>query len=268
METLPVPEKRRTRAAKAPACRRRTPRVPGLARAHNPKSNRLLAALSEAELQRWLPQLELVALPLGQVLYESGIAASHAYFPTTAVASLLYEMDDGLGAEIAVVGSEDMVGIPLLMGGHSTPSRSVVQNAGKAFRLKASAITEKFNRGGPTSALLLRYMQALMAQIAQTAVCNRHHNLGEQLCRWLLTGLDRVPGNEIVVTQELIAALLGVRRESVTLEARNLQADGLIRYVRGRIRVLDRKGLEARSCECYAVVRDEFDRLLPPKPAL
>ncbi len=206
-------------------------------------------------------------MPLGQVLYESGIAASHAYFPTTGVVSLLYELNDGLAAESAVIGNEGFIGIPLLTGGNSTPSRAVVQNAGKGFRISASAIKENFSRSGSMPELLLRYIQALMTQMAQTAVCNRHHELGEQLCRWLLTSLDRLPGHELAVTQETIAALLGVRRESVTLEARSLQASGLIRYVRGRIKVLHRKGLEARACECYAVVRNEYDRLLPPKPA-
>jgi CRP-like cAMP-binding protein len=228
----------------------------------HPKSNQLLAALPGDEWQRWLPQLEAVEMPLGQVLYESGTTLSHVYFPTTSIVSLLYVMENGSSAEIAVVGNEGIVGISLFMGGESTPSRAVVQSAGQGFRLKAKAIKEEFNRA-PVLHLLLRYTQALLTQMAQTAVCNRHHSLDQQLCRWLLLSLDRLQGNELVMTQELIANMLGVRREGVTEGAVKLQKAGLIQYSRGRITVLDRPGLEARSCECYAVVKKEYDRLLP-----
>jgi CRP-like cAMP-binding protein len=228
-----------------------------------PRTNLLLAALPDAEMQRWLPQLEAVVMPLGQVLYESGATLSHVYFPTTAIVSLLYVMENGASAEIAVVGNEGIVGISLFMGGESTSSRAVVQSAGKGFRLKAQMIKSEFNRAGPVLHLLLRYTQALITQMAQTAVCNRHHSLDQQLCRWLLLSLDRLQDNELVMTQELIANMLGVRREGVTEGALNLQQDGLIRYSRGRITVLDRSGLEKRTCECYAVVKKEYDRLLP-----
>jgi len=229
----------------------------------NPRENQLLAALPDAEWGRWQPQLEPVDLPLGQVLYESGSVLSHVYFPTTAIISLLYVLEDGASAEIAVVGNEGIVGVSLFMGGESTPSRAVVQSAGQGYRLKAEAIKEEFNRA-PVLHLLLRYTQALITQMAQTAVCNRHHSLGQQLCRWLLLSMDRLQGNELVMTQELIANMLGVRREGVTEGALKLQRAGIIRYARGRITVLDRTGLEARSCECYAVVKKEYDRLLPP----
>ena len=232
--------------------------------AHAPKENQLLAALPEADFERWLPQLESVEMPLGQVMYESGSAMSHVYFPTTAIVSLLYVMDDGASAEIAVVGYEGIVGISLFMGGDSTPSRAVVQSAGQGFRLKAQTIKEEFKRA-PVLHLLLRYTQALITQMAQTAVCNRHHSLDQQLCRWLLLSLDRLQGNELVMTQELIANMLGVRREGVTEGALKLQKAGLISYARGRIKVLDRAGLEQRSCECYEVVKKEYDRLLPMK---
>jgi len=232
-----------------------------------PRKNRLLGALPDAEWQRWLPQLESVEMPLGQVLYESGTTLSHVYFPTTAIVSLLYVMENGASAEIAVVGNEGVVGISLFMGGESTPSRAVVQSAGHGFRLKAQAIKEEFNRA-PVLHLLLRYTQALITQMAQTAVCNRHHSLDQQLCRWLLLSLDRLQGNELVMTQELIANMLGVRREGVTEGALKLQRAGLISYTRGRISVLDRLGLERRSCECYAVVKKEYDRLLPDKIAI
>ncbi|MDQ6628541.1 MAG: Crp/Fnr family transcriptional regulator [Pseudomonadota bacterium] len=231
--------------------------------AHNPKSNHVLAALPEAEWVRWLPQLESVKLPLGEVLHESGKGQTHIYFPTTAIVSLLYVMENGASAEIAVVGNEGAVGISLFMGGETTPSRAVVQSAGQGFRLKGSAIKEEFNGSGPVMHVLLRYTQALITQMAQTAVCNRHHSLDQQLCRWLLLSLDRLHGNELVMTQELIANMLGVRREGVTEGALKLQKAGLIKYARGRITVLDRKGLEKRSCECYAVVKKEYDRLLP-----
>ncbi len=233
----------------------------------DPRKNHLLAALPDAEWNRWLPQLQSVEMPLGQVLYESGRALSHVTFPTTAIVSLLYVMENGASAEIAVVGNEGVVGISLFMGGESTPSRAVVQSAGQGFRLRAQTIKEEFNRAGPVMHLLLRYTQALITQMAQTAVCNRHHSLDQQLCRWLLLSLDRLPGNDLVMTQELIANMLGVRREGVTEAAHKLQEAGLIRYARGHISVLDRKGLEQRSCECYAVVRKENDRLLPDRLA-
>jgi len=232
-----------------------------------PRENHLLAALPDAEWHRWSPQIERVEMPLGQVLYESGGTLSHVYFPTTAIVSLLYVMGNGASAEIAVVGNEGIVGISLFMGGDSTSSRAVVQSAGLGFRLKAQAMKEEFNRTGPVLHLLLRYTQALITQMAQTAVCNRHHTLDQQLCRWLLLSLDRLQGNELVMTQELIANMLGVRREGVTEGAVKLQQAGLIRYSRGHITVLDRAGLETRSCECYAVVKREYDRLLPEKTA-
>jgi len=230
----------------------------------DPKKNQLLAALPDAEWQRWLPQLEFVEMPLGQVLYESGTTLSHVYFPTTSIVSLLYVLENGASAEIAVVGYEGIVGISLFMGGESTPSRAVVQSAGRGFRLKSLAIKEEFKRA-PVLHLLLRYTQALITQMAQTAVCNRHHSLDQQLCRWLLLSLDRLQGNELVMTQELIANMLGVRREGVTEGALSLQKAGLISYSRGRIRVLDRPGLEKRTCECYAVVKKEYERLLPER---
>jgi CRP-like cAMP-binding protein len=232
-----------------------------------PAANHLLAALPEAERGRWSPQLERVHMPLGHVLYESGGTLSHVYFPTTAIVSLLYVMENGASAEIAVVGNEGIVGISLFMGGDSTSSRAVVQSAGLGFRLKAHVMKEEFNRTGPVLHLLLRYTQALITQMAQTAVCNRHHTLDQQLCRWLLLSLDRLQGNELVMTQELIANMLGVRREGVTEGAVKLQQAGLIRYSRGHITVLDRAGLETRSCECYSVVKKEYNRLLPEKTA-
>jgi len=206
-------------------------------------------------------------MPLGHVLYESGDAQSHVYFPTTAIVSLLYVMGNGASAEIAVVGREGIVGISLFMGGDSTSSRAVVQSAGEGFRLQAQILKDEFDRAGPVLHLLLRYTQALITQMAQTAVCNRHHSLDQQLCRWLLLSLDRLQGNELVMTQELIANMLGVRREGVTEGAIKLQHAGLIRYVRGHITVVDRKGLEERSCECYAVVKKEYQRLLPAELA-
>ncbi len=233
----------------------------------NPEKNQLLAALPTAEWERWLPQLESVDLQLGQVLYEAGGTLSHVYFPTTAIVSLLYVMENGASAEIAVVGNDGIVGISLFMGGESTSSRAVVQSAGQGFRLKAQSVKEEFNRAGPVLHLLLRYTQALITQMAQTAVCNRHHTLDQQLCRWLLLSMDRLEGNELVMTQELIANMLGVRREGVTEGAIKLQQAGLIRYARGHITVLDREGLEARTCECYAVVKKEYDRLLPTTKA-
>ena len=228
----------------------------------DPRTNQLLAALPKAEWRRWKPQLEEVDLSLGQVLYESGGVLDHVYFPITAIVSLLYVMENGASAEIAVAGNEGIVGISLFMGGESTPSRAVVQSAGKGLRMKAAVLKEEFKQA-PVLHLLLRYTQALITQMAQTAVCNRHHSLDQQLCRWLLLSLDRLQGNELVMTQELIANMLGVRREGVTEGALKLQKAGLIRYARGRITMLDRAGIEARSCECYAVVKKEYDRLLP-----
>lgn len=232
-----------------------------------PNANQLLASLPAADLPRWLSMLEAVELPLGQVLCESGSTLSHVYFPSTAIVSLLYVMENGASAEIAVVGNEGIVGISLFMGCGSTPSRAVVQSAGQGFRLTAEAIKREFNLAGPVMYLLLRYTQALITQMAQTAVCNRHHSLDQQLCRWLLLSLDRLSSNELVMTQELIANMLGVRREGVTESALKLQQAGLIRYARGRISVLDRGGLERRTCECYAVVKKEYDRLLPMRTA-
>ena len=230
----------------------------------DPRSNRLLAALPDAEWKRWLPQLEPVDMPLGQVLYESGSRLAHVYFPTTSIVSLLYVMEDGASAEIAVVGNEGIVGISLFMGGESTPSRALVQSAGKGLRLRADVMLQEFNRAGPVLHLLLRYTQALITQMAQTAVCNRHHSVDQQLCRWLLLSLDRLDTNDLVMTQELIANMLGVRREGVTEAAGHLQHAGLIHYRRGHITVIDRAGLEQHTCECYAVVKKEYDRLLPP----
>ena len=239
-----------------------------MAKDSDPRLNLLLAALPEAEWQRWAPHLEWVAMPLGEVLYESGRTLSHVYFPITSIVSLLYVMENGASAEIAVVGNEGLVGISLFMGGGSTPSRGVVQSAGEGFRLRSSLIMEDFNRAGPVMHLLLRYTQALITQMAQTAVCNRHHSLDQQLCRWLLLSLDRLSSNELLMTQELIGNMLGVRREGVTEAALKLQKAGLIRYARGHITVLDRPALEQRTCECYAVVKKEYDRLLPAIKAL
>ncbi len=227
-----------------------------------PLQNHLLAALPESERARLLGHLELVPMPLGKAVYESGARLSHVYFPTTAIVSLLFVMEDGASAEIAVVGNEGIVGIALFMGGETMPNRAVVQSAGHAYRLRGQLLQKEFNRPGPLQHLLLRYILALLAQMAQTAVCNRHHSVDQQLCRWLLLSLDRLPSNELSMTQELIANMLGVRREGVTEAAGKLQTAGLIRYNRGRITVLDRPGLEARVCECYEVVRKEFHRLL------
>jgi len=229
----------------------------------DPRANRLLAALADADYVRIGPHLELAPLALGKVLYEPGVRMRHVYFPTTSIVSLLYVMADGASAEIAVVGNEGVVGISLFMGGETTPSRAVVQSAGECYRLKADLLKEEFNRSGPTMHLLLRYTQALITQMAQTAVCNRHHSVDQQLCRWLLLSLDRLPSDELTMTQELMANMLGVRREGVTEAAGKLQDAGLIQYHRGRIKVLDRPGLEARTCECYDVVRRETDRLMP-----
>ncbi len=234
----------------------------------SPKQNRLLAALPATDLLRLLPHLERVLLPLGAVIYESGGEQAHVYFPASGIVSLLYVMKDGAAAEIAVVGNEGAVGIALFMGGQTTPSRAVVQSAGSAWRVEPAAIKAEFARGGALQRLLLRYTQALITQMTQTAVCNRHHLLEQQLCRWLLLSLDRLPSNQLVMTQQLIANMLGVRREGVTEAAGRLRADGLIDYSRGRINVLDRARLEKRACECYAVVRLESDRLLEPRAAL
>ncbi|WP_029134938.1 Crp/Fnr family transcriptional regulator [Sedimenticola selenatireducens] len=230
---------------------------------HAPSQNHLLAALPKEDIGRLLPHLELVPMPLGDVLYESGVELRHVYFPTTSIVSLLYVMLDGASAEIAVVGNEGVIGVALFMGGETMPNRAVVQSAGHAYRLKGQLLKQEFNRSGDLQHLLLRYTQALLTQMAQTAVCNRHHSLDQQLCRWLLLSLDRLSSNELVMTQELIANMLGVRRESVTEAAGNLQKAGLIKYQRGHITALDRAGLEARACECYGVVKKEFDRLLP-----
>jgi CRP-like cAMP-binding protein len=229
----------------------------------NPRQNRLLDALPIGDYDRLGSHLEVVPMALGEVLYEPGARLRHVYFPTTSIVSLLYVMEDGASAEIAVVGNEGMLGISLFMGGETTPSHAVVQSAGYAVRLKAHLLKEEFARFGPMMHLLLRYTQALITQMAQTAVCNRHHSVDQQLCRWLLLSLDRLATNELSMTQELIANMLGVRREGVTEAAGKLQESGLIRYHRGRITVLNRPGLEARSCECYQVVKTEFDRLLP-----
>ena len=228
-----------------------------------PSSNELLASVPPDQLERWAPYLELVDLPLGQAVYESGMQMSHVFFPVTAIVSLLYVMENGSSAEIAIVGREGVVGVSLFMGGKSTPSRAVVQSAGTAFRLPADELLADFNRAGPVMHLMLRYTQALLTQMAQTAVCNRHHTLHQQLCRWLLLSMDRLPSNELVMTQELIGNMLGVRRAGVTAAASRLQEDGAIRYHRGRITVLDRAKLEASTCECYAVVKRESSRLLP-----
>ena len=233
---------------------------------HSPKQNHLLAALPAAEFERLSPHLELVPMPLGEALYESGCRLQHVYFPTTSIVSLLYVMENGSSAEIAVVGNEGILGIALFMGGETTPSRAVVQSAGYGYRLKAQLLKQEFNRAGPVMHLLLRYTQALITQMAQTAVCNRHHSVDQQLCRWLLLSLDRLSSDELTMTQELIANMLGVRREGVTEAAGKLQRASLIRYSRGRITVLDRPGLEHAVCECYKVVKKEFDRLLEEIP--
>ncbi len=228
----------------------------------SPHQNHLLDALPKRDFGRLAPHLELVRLPLGEILYEPGVKLHYVYFPTTCIVSLLYVMEDGASAEIAIVGNEGMLGISLFMGGDTTPSNAVVQSSGHAFRLKAQLLKDEFGRFGPSMHLLLRYTQALITQMAQTAVCNRHHSVDQQLCRWLLLSLDRLATNELTMTQELIANMLGVRREGVTVAAGKLQDAGLIRYQRGKITVLDRSRLEAQSCECYQVVKAEFDRLL------
>ena len=234
---------------------------------HTPALNDLLAALPAVDYERLLPDLELVPLPLGMVVYESGGKLDYVYFPTDCIVSLLYVMKDGASAEIAVVGHEGLVGVALFMGGESTPSRAVVQSAGSAYRLASKVLKKEFEQSHPLQHLLLRYTQALITQMAQTAVCNRHHSVEQQLCRWLLLSLDRLPSNELSMTQELIANMLGVRREGVTEAAGKLQTSGLIQYNRGHIKVLDRPKLEERVCECYAVVKRESDRLLPERAA-
>jgi len=231
-------------------------------------ANGLLSSMPQEVWGRIAPQLELVDLPLGKVLFESGSQITHVYFPINAIVSLLYVLENGSSAEIAVVGNEGLVGIALFMGGETTPSRAVVQSAGQGYRLSGMQIKNEFNRGGPVLHLLLRYTQALITQMSQTAVCNRHHSLDKQLCRLLLLSMDRLSGNELVMTQELIANMLGVRREGVTEAALKLQKEGLIKYKRGRINVLDRPALEHRVCECYAVVKKEYDRLLPARLAV
>jgi len=230
---------------------------------HSPKQNHLLAALPAADYARLLPDLELIPMPLGWAVYESGGQLSYLYFPTTSIVSLLYVMESGASAEIAITGNEGLIGISLFMGGESTSSRAVVQSAGNGYRLRASILKKEFALGGHLQHLALRFTQALITQMAQTAVCNRHHALDQQLCRWLLLTLDRLEGTELLMTQELIANMLGVRREGVTEAAGKLQADGLIQYSRGHIKIMDRAKLEKRVCECYAVVKKEFDRLLP-----
>jgi len=230
---------------------------------HTPRQNHLLVALPAADYARLLPDLVLIPMPLGWAVYESGGQMGYVYFPTTSIVSMLYVMENGASAEIAITGNCGLVGISLFMGGESTPSRAVVQSAGYGYRLKANILKKEFALGGPLQYLALRFTQALITQMAQTAVCNRHHSVEQQLCRWLLLSLDRLPGDELIMTQELIANMLGVRREGVTEAASKLQADGLIRYSRGHITVLDRPKLEHRVCECYAVVKKEYDRLLP-----
>jgi CRP-like cAMP-binding protein len=229
----------------------------------SPRQNHLLAALHAPEYERLLPDLEAVPMPLGSVLYESGSLLEHVYFPTTSVVSLLYVMKDGDSAEIAIAGNEGLVGIALIMGGLTTPSRAVVQCAGAAYRIKPGSLKLEFDRGEVMQRLMLRYLQALVTQMVQTAACNRHHSVEQQFCRWLLLSIDRLPTNELTMTEGLIANMLGLRREGVTGIARQLEDQGLIHYENGRITVLDRVGLEARVCECYSVVKKEFDRLLP-----
>jgi CRP-like cAMP-binding protein len=228
----------------------------------SPNQNHLLAALPAAELERLSAHLELVPMRLGEILYEPGGQMQHAYFPTTAIVSLHYVMESGASAETAGVGNEGVVGISLFMGGDSTPSSAVVQTAGHAYRLAGRLLKQEFNRAGAMQHLLLRYTQALITQMIQTAACNRHHSVEQQLCRWLLLTLDRLPSQELIMTQELVASMLGVRREGITQAAGNLQQAGLLSYRRGHITVLERSGLEARACECYAVVKKELDRLL------
>ncbi len=247
---------------------RETRGIPGFHRQRppiTPHQNHLLDALPTEDFERLAPHLEPMTLKLGEVLYEPGGHMRYVYFPTTAIVSLLYVMKDGASAEIAIVGNEGLLGISLFMGGETTPSRALVQSAGYGYRLKGQVLKNEFGRFGPLTHLLLRYTQALITQMSQTAVCNRHHSVDQQLCRWLLLSLDRLASNELAMTQELIANMLGVRREGVTEAAGKLQAAGIVKYRRGKITVIDRPALEARSCECYEVVKKEFDRLLPYK---
>jgi CRP-like cAMP-binding protein len=239
-----------------------------MSEASSPRQNHLLAALTPDVQERLFPHLEHVSLPLGKVLYESGDALRHVYFPTDSIVSLLYVMESGASAEISVVGNEGLIGVALFMGGESTPSRAIVQSAGSAYRLLGQRLKDEFNRHGDLLVLMLRYTQSLITQMAQTAVCNRHHSVDQQLCRWLLLSLDRLPSNRLTMTQELIANMLGVRREGVTDAAGKLQKRGVIEYTRGQITVLDRSQLEKLSCECYAVVKKETDRLLPYLPSV
>ena len=234
---------------------------------HQAQQNHLLAALPEQDFARIEPHLKLVTMTLGEVLYESGSPMRHVYFPSTAIVSLLYTLVDGASAEIAVIGNEGMIGVSLFMGGETTTNRAVVQSAGHAYRLPSQALKDEFILAGPFQHLMLRFTQALITQMAQTAVCNRHHSVDQQLCRWLLLSLDRLASNDLVMTQELIANMLGVRREGVTEAAGKLQQAGLINYSRGHITVKDRAGVEARCCECYMVVKTECDRLLPTRTA-
>lgn len=229
---------------------------------HTPTQNHLLAALPAEIFERLSPNLELITMPLGEVLYESGGQLQHVYFPTTSIVSLHYIMENGASSEIAGVGNEGVLGISLFMGGNTTPSLATVQTAGHGYRLKVRLMMEEFDRAGPMMRLMLRYTQALITQMSQTAVCNRHHTVEQQLCRWLMLTLDRLPSNEMTMTQELIASMLGVRREGITEAAGDLQRAGLISYRRGHITVIDRTGLESHSCECYNVVKKEFHRLL------
>ena len=229
--------------------------------------NLLFHSIPKDAWERLAPHLEPIALPIGKVLYEPGVTMSHVYFPTTAIVSLLYALENGSSAEIAIAGYEGCVGVSIFMGGESTSSRAVVQSAGHGFRIKSNILMDEFNRSGPVMHLLLRYTQALITQMSQTAVCNRHHTLDQQFCRWLLLSLDRLPSNRLDMTQELIANMLGVRREGVTEAALKVQKAGLISYSRGHITILDRSGLEKRTCECYQVVKSEYDRLLPEKLA-
>jgi len=239
-----------------------------MAELHDPQQNHVLAALSRTARARLYPHAELVTMPLGKILYESGDVLRHVYFPTDSIVSLLYVMEDGASAEIAVVGNEGVVGVALFMGGETTPSRAIVQSAGYAYRLIGQQLKDEFHRNGEMQLLLLRYTQSLITQMAQTAVCNRHHSVDQQLCRWLLLSLDRLSSNVLIMTHELIANMLGVRREGVTDAAGKLQTLGVIRYGRGHITVLDRPKLEGLCCECYAVVKKETDRLLPERPML
>jgi CRP-like cAMP-binding protein len=237
--------------------------MPGV---REPQQNYLLGALPPAERERLFPHLELIDLPLGKVLYESGDELRHVYFPTDSIVSLLYVLENGASAEISLVGNEGLIGIALFMGGETTPRRAIVQSAGYAYRLIGRRLKEEFHRNGDMQLLMLRYTQALITQMAQTAVCNRHHSVDQQLCRWLLLSLDRLPSNNLTLTQELIANMLGVRREGVTESAGKLQKLGVVLYRRGHITVLDRRKLEKFCCECYAVVKKETDRLLPRPP--